>query len=385
MAFYTDSLPDFPWDKLVPARKRAAAHPGGVCDLTIGTPVDDTPGVVQSALGAATNAHGYPLVVGTPELRTAIRDWMARRRGITAPVEILPTIGSKEMVGLLPSLIGLGPGSRIGFPHVAYPTYDVGARLAGAEPVLVDTGPDVAGWPTDLDMLWLNSPANPTGHVLSADQLRAIVAWAREHDVIVASDECYAELCWQGSSAPSLLADEVCGGNDAESVRGLLMVYSLSKQSNMAGYRGAFLAGDPQIVTPMIELRKHLGFMVPAPVQQAMVAALGDDEHVRSQREVYEARRTTLLSALDGAGLHNDPDSVAGLYLWARAEGASSWDVVNACAELGIVVAPGTFYGEAGDGYVRMALTAPDAVINEAAQRLENLPEALKRISPEIS
>lgn len=344
-----------------------------MCDLTIGTPVDDTPALVQAALAEASNAHGYPTVLGTAELREAIGAWMARR-GITSDVGVLPTIGSKEMVGLLPSLLGLGAGARVGFPDVAYPTYDVGARLAGAATVLIDTDADPATWPA-VDLLWLNSPGNPNGHVLSREQLRAIVAWARERGAIVASDECYAELCWDVAEAPSILDDSVCGGDP----RGLLMVYSLSKQSNMAGYRAAWMAGDPAIIAPIVELRKHLGFMMPAPVQHAMAVALGDGEHVSAQREVYGRRRETLLAALDAAGLVNDPASVAGLYLWARAEGATSWDIVDACAQLGIVVAPGTFYGEAGDGWVRMSLTATDFAINEAAKRLERISDLLKR------
>lgn len=381
MGFYVDSLPDFPWDTLVPARNRAAQYPGGVCDLTIGTPVDDTPAVAQRALAEASNAHGYPVVVGTADLQSAIANWMARRRGITSRVAILPTIGSKEMVGLLPSLMGYGPGARIGFPNVAYPTYDVGARLAGAEPVVIDTDADPASWPTDLDLLWLNSPGNPNGHVLGREQLLSIVAWARRNGVVVASDECYAELCWEGSESPSIIADDVCDGD----VSGLLMVYSLSKQSNMAGYRAAWLAGDPEIITPMIELRKHLGFMMPGPVQHAMSVALADDDHVAAQRDIYEARRVKLLGALEAAELTNDPDSVAGLYLWVTSEGASSWDIVNACAELGIVVAPGTFYGEAGNGSVRMSLTAHDSAIDQACERLAFLPEVLKRTLHGIS
>lgn len=373
MGFHTDSLPDFPWDTLVSARGRAAKYPQGACDLTIGTPVDDTPEMIQSALAQAANAHGYPTVVGTCDLQGAIRGWMARRRSITSDVAILPTIGSKEMVGLLPSLLGLRQGNAVAFPHVAYPTYDVGARLSGATPVLIDTDADPETWPTDVDLVWLNSPGNPNGHVLSREQLRAIVAWARANDVVVASDECYAELCWQGQ-APSLLDDAVCDGD----VRGLLMVYSLSKQSNLAGYRAAWLAGDPAIIRPVIELRKHLGFMMPGPVQHAMVAALADEEHVSSQREVYRRRRDVLLGALAEAGLVNDPASVAGLYLWVSAGGASSWDIVNACAELGIIVAPGIFYGEAGEGYVRMSLTAPDVSIFEAAKRLPHLCDLLK-------
>lgn len=373
MVFFADSLPDFPWDTLVPTRNRAAQYPGPVCDLTIGTPVDDTPALVQAALAEASNAHGYPTVLGTAELREAIGAWMARR-GITSDVGVLPTIGSKEMVGLLPSLLGLGAGARVGFPDVAYPTYDVGARLAGAATVLIDTDADPSTWPA-VDLLWLNSPGNPNGHVLSREQLRAIVAWARERGAIVASDECYAELCWDVAEAPSILDDSVCGGDP----RGLLMVYSLSKQSNMAGYRASWMAGDPAIIAPIVELRKHLGFMMPAPVQHAMAVALGDGEHVSAQREVYGRRRETLLAALDAAGLVNDPASVAGLYLWARAEGATSWDIVDACAQLGIVVAPGTFYGEAGDGWVRMSLTATDFAINEAAKRLERISDLLKR------
>lgn len=373
MGFHTESLPDFPWDTLIPVRDRAAAYLGGVCDLTIGTPVDDTPALVQGALGRAANAHGYPAVVGTAQLRDAIVEWMGRRRSISAQVAVLPTIGSKEMVGLLPSLMGLGAGARIGVPHVAYPTYDVGARLAGALPVLIDTDADPSSWPTGLDLVWLNSPGNPNGHVLSRDQLRSIVAWGRKNGTVIASDECYAELCWQVDQAPSILADDVSGGDP----RGLVMVYSLSKQSNMAGYRASWLAGDPAIVEPMIELRKHLGFMVPGPIQHAMAVALADDTHVAAQREVYRRRRETLLAGLAAAGLDNDPDSVAGLYLWVRADGASSWDIVRACAELGIVVAPGTFYGAAGEGYVRMSLTAADVSIAEAAARLGMLPDLL--------
>ncbi|AHU89484.1 N-succinyldiaminopimelate aminotransferase [Trueperella pyogenes] len=373
MGLHTESLPDFPWDSLIPARNRAAEYPGAVCDLTIGTPVDDTPELIRTALADASNAHAYPAVIGTDQLRGAIAAWMRRRRGINADVAVLPTIGSKEIVGLLPAIMGLGPGARIGVPEVAYPTYDVGVRLAGATAVFVDTDADPATWPADLDLLWLNSPGNPNGHVLGRDQLREAVAWARRCGVVVASDECYAELCWDTAEAPSILADDVCG----QDASGLLMTYSLSKQSNLAGYRAAWLAGDQTLIAPMIELRKHLGFMMPTPVQHAMAVALADDGHVTRQREVYRRRRDTLLAALADAGCENDPASVAGLYLWVRAGNAASWDIVNAFAELGIVVAPGTFYGKAGDGYVRISLTAADATIEEAARRLKRLPDLL--------
>ena len=402
-------LPDFPWDSLVPVRERAAAHPDGVVDLTIGTPVDSVPSGARAALDAASDAHGYPLTVGTAELRAAIRGWLERRRGVRAETGVLPTIGSKEMVALLPSLLGLGSADAVGFPRASYPTYDVGARLAGAKPVPVDTDADPSTWPA-MSMLWLNSPGNPDGHVLGVERLRAILAWARERGVVVASDECYAELAWDVPEAPSILDERVCDGD----VAGLLCLYSLSKQSNMAGYRAAFLAGDPAMIGPIAEIRKHAGFLMPGPVQAAMTWALGDDAHVAEQRAVYARRREKLLAVLDAAGLVNDPLSVAGLYIWAAAkrpgggeagatvvgdsgadaaggvagsnhdggsvaEAPTGWDIVRACAELGIVVAPGDFYGEAGRDHVRISLTATDSAIDEAVRRLPRLPEALLR------
>ena len=374
MAFHAELLPEFPWHSLGPARARAAEHPGGAVDLTIGTPADSVPGFVREALAEASDAHGYPDTLGTPELREAIRRFLEAERGLAPEAEagILPTIGSKEMVGLLPSLLGLGAGATVAFPAAAYPTYDVGARLAGCSTLCVDTGADPASWADGIDLLWLNSPGNPDGHVLGVDQLRAIVAWARENEVIVASDECYESLCWEVDEAPSILDRRVNGGDLA----GLLQVYSLSKRSNLAGYRASFLAGDPALLAPITELRRHLGFMMPGPVQHAMAAALADSAHAEAQRQVYAERRAKLLEAIEAAGLANDPDSVAGLYLWVRwagSEDVTGWDIVNSCAELGIVVTPGDFYGEAARGHARISLTAPDEAIAEAARRLPQL------------
>lgn len=375
MTFYAERLPDFPWDSLTPIRQRAAEYPQGICDLTIGSPVDSVPVQVQEALVIESDAHGYPPTLGTVELRGEIRDFLARERGCSVDVGIIPALGSKEMVALLPSFLGLGAGSKVGFPAIAYPTYDVGARLAGCEPVLIDTESDPSGWDSDISLLWLNSPSNPHGHVLSVGQLQRIVAWARKNGVIVASDECYAPLCWRVAEAPSLLDERVCGKN----TRGLLMLYSVSKQSNMAGYRASFLAGDKELIANITELRKHCGFMMPSFVQHAMAVALGDSEHVRVQREIYARRRELLLDGVERAGLVNDKDCVAGLYLWVRAPedmGATGWDIVRACAELGIIVTPGDFYGEAGRDYVRMSLTAPDDAIANAADRLPSLFKA---------
>ena len=371
MPLYGAALPDFPWDSLAPAKTRAAAHPRGIVDLSVGTPVDPTPAVAQEALRAAADAPGYPTTVGTLALREAVAAWFARRRGVpdVSVDGVLPTIGSKEMVALLPALLGLGEGDVVVHPRTAYPTYDVGARLAGATAVPVDDDP--ATWPEHARLVWLNSPGNPDGHVLSVDRLARVVTWARERGAVVASDECYAELPWAepwvSEGVPSLLDPRVTGGSHA----GLLVLYSLSKQSNLAGYRAAFVAGDPALIGPLTEVRKHAGMMMPDPVQAAAAVALADDDHVAVQVERYRRRRRLLLAALDDAGLVVD-GSAAGLYLWARMPGAGqdSWQTVADLADLGILVAPGTFYGPAGGRHVRIALTASDESIARAAARL---------------
>lgn len=369
-------LPDFPWDSLVPYRQTAAAHRDGLVDLSVGTPVDPTPEVIRRALVAAADSPGYPLTSGTAALRAAVAAWFARRRRApdVDPAGVLPTIGSKELVAWLPTLLGLGPGDRVGIPAVAYPTYDVGARIAGATPMVVDglaaLGPLTPS--TTPRLLWLNSPANPTGAVLPVEHLAKVVAWARRHGIVVASDECYAELDWRrpqrgvpsGPTTPSILDPQVCGGSH----EGLLAVYSLSKQSNVAGYRAAFVAGDPALVAALLQVRKHAGMMMPGPVQAALVAALGDDEHVAEQKLRYGIRRETLREALEGAGYRVD-HSDAGLYLWATRD-EECFSTVAALAERGILVAPGSFYGAAGARHVRIALTATDERVQAAADRL---------------
>lgn len=371
MGLFASALPDFPWDSLTPYQRRAAEHPDGVVNLSVGTPVDPTPVVVADALRDAANAPGYPQTYGTPALREAVAAWYARRRGVPSldPAGVLPTVGSKELVALLPAMLELSAGDTVVHPAVAYPTYDVGARLAGARPLPVTS---VDEWRGDasVKLVWVNSPSNPTGAVASVEKLREIVAAAREIGAVVASDECYAELAWTGeyaqTGAPSILDPRVAG----DSHDGLLSVYSLSKQSNLAGYRAAFVAGDPAIIKRLLELRKHAGFMVPWPVQEALRVALGDDAHVAAQRELYRARRDTLASALRTAGFTIDA-SDAGLYLWSTRD-EDAWDTVAWFAERGIVVAPGAFYGPLGARHVRVALTASDADIASAAARLVN-------------
>ncbi|MEV5310067.1 bifunctional succinyldiaminopimelate transaminase/glutamate-prephenate aminotransferase [Streptomyces sp. NPDC052610] len=363
MSAVSDLLPTFPWDKLAPYKKTAAAHPDGIVDLSVGTPVDPVPELIQKALVDAADSPGYPTVWGTAELRDAITGWLERRlgaRGVTHH-HVLPIVGSKELVAWLPTQLGLGPGDRVAYPRLAYPTYEVGARLARA-------GYEVYDDPTELDpaglkLLWLNSPSNPTGKVLSKEELTRIVAWAREHGVLLFSDECYIELGWEADPV-SVLHPDVNGGSH----EGIVSVHSLSKRSNLAGYRAAFLAGDPAVLGPLLEIRKHGGMMTSAPTQAAVVAALGDDEHVRVQRERYAARRAALREALLGHGFRIE-HSEASLYLWATRD-ESCWDTVAHLAELGVLVAPGDFYGPAGDRFVRVALTASDERVAAAVARL---------------
>ncbi|MCV2489387.1 succinyldiaminopimelate transaminase [Geodermatophilus sp. YIM 151500] len=363
-------MPDFPWDSLAAARARAAAHPGGVVDLSIGTPVDDTPAVLADALARAGNSPGYPTALGTAELRTAAARWLARRLGVHvadplgAEPSVLPTIGSKELVALLPTLLGLrgdvGGRGTVLVPEVAYPTYEVGAVLAGLAVRRVDEPPSDA---PGAVLVWLNSPGNPHGRVLTDDQLRAWVGWGRAHGVPVVSDECYTTLGWDVQPR-SLLHPAVAGDDHT----GLLAVHSLSKQSTAAGYRAGLLSGDPALVRRVWEVRRHAGLLVPGPVQAAMAAALDDDAHVDAQRERYRARRAVLLDAVRAAGARVD-HSEAGLYLWVTRD-EDCWTTIDWLAGLGIVAAPGAFYGPAGARHVRLALTASDERVAAAAERL---------------
>ncbi|MEV6289211.1 bifunctional succinyldiaminopimelate transaminase/glutamate-prephenate aminotransferase [Streptomyces sp. NPDC051896] len=363
MSAVSDRLPTFPWDKLEPYKKTAAAHPDGIVDLSVGTPVDPVPELIQKALIDAADSPGYPTVWGTPALRDAITGWLERRlgaRGVTHR-HVLPVVGSKELVAWLPTQLGLGPGDKVAYPRLAYPTYEVGARLARADYEVYDDPRDLD--PAGLKLLWLNSPSNPTGKVLSKQELTDIVAWAREHGVLLFSDECYLELGWEADPV-SVLHPDVNGG----SYDGIVAVHSLSKRSNLAGYRAAFVAGDPAVLGPLLEIRKHGGMMTSAPTQAAVVAALGDDAHVHEQRERYAARRDALRAALLGHGFRIE-HSEASLYLWATRD-ESCWRTVAHLADLGVLVAPGDFYGEAGEKFVRVALTATDERVRAAVSRL---------------
>lgn len=361
-------LPEYPWEQLKPYSAKAATHADGAVDLSVGSPVDPTPSIIQEALNAFANAPGYPSTAGSLDFREAVVEWFARRRKVSGlnPNQVMPTIGSKELISWLPLLLGLGPGDVVVQPRVAYTAYVVGAALCGAEIVSED---DPAKWPANTKLAWINSPGNPDGRVLDVAEMKAAVDRARDLGALLASDECYAELGWgewHDKLIPSVLDPRVCG----DSHEGVLAVYSLSKQSNLAGYRAAFAVGEASLIKGLVNLRMHSGLNTPAPVQHAMAVALGDEEHVAVAKELYRERREVLLPAVREYGFELS-DSEAGLYLWATLH-EDCWATVDRMADLGIVVVPGVFYGESSTQHVRFSLTATDDQIAEAARRLRN-------------
>jgi succinyldiaminopimelate transaminase len=349
-------LPDFPWDALAPYGEKARAHPQGIIDLSQGTPVDPTPEFIQQALRDASNSPSYPVTAGTPELRAAIKKWATDRLGATGDFDVLPIIGSKELVAWLPTYL---ESKSVLIPEIAYPTYHVGAVLAAAKSVPVAI--DAKSWPT-ADLAWLNSPSNPTGRVHSAEEVKACIQWSRANKSVLISDECYLEFD-QNAHSVSVLSQT--GGDNTN----ILAVHSLSKRSSMAGYRAAFMVGDSALIARIREIRKHGGMMVPLPVQKAMTVALSDDVHVAEQRARYNARKDALRPALISAGFTIE-FSDSGLYLWCT-RNEDAWASVAWLAERGILATPGSFYGEQGKNHIRIAMTATDAHISDAVQRLK--------------
>ena len=349
-------LPDFPWDALAPYGDIARSHPQGFIDLSQGTPVDPTPEFIQQVFREAANSPSYPVTAGTPELRAAIKKWATERLGATGDFDVLPLIGSKEIVAWLPTIL---ESKKVLIPEVAYPTYHVGAVLAGAEslPVAIDA----QSWPV-ADLAWLNSPSNPTGRVHSDSEIIACIDWSRSNNALLVSDECYLEF--EHSAHPVSVLSHTGGDN-----RNILAIHSLSKRSSMAGYRAAFMIGDSELVARIREIRKHGGMMVPLPVQKAMTVALSDDKHVAEQRTRYNDRKDALRPALEAAGFTIE-FSDAGLYLWCT-RNEDAWESVAWLAHRGILATPGSFYGSQGARHIRVAMTATDAQIADAAQRIK--------------
>lgn len=359
--------PPYPYDRLDPIQKIASQHDGGIVDLSIGTPCDPPPAAVIEALSGSGSERGYPASIGSEALRRSIARWMARRFEIDVPLSrIAACIGTKEFVATTPQYMKLRRPNRdtVIYPAVAYPTYEMGAVLAGlraiALPMNAEGHMDFASLSQDdIDralMVWVNSPSNPTG---SLDDLKYAANWGRKHNIPIFSDECYTEFTW--STSPQSILQH---GLD-----GVVAVHSLSKRSNLAGVRVGFYAGDAEIVEYLKEVRKHAGFMVPGPAQAAGVAALDDDAHVAVQRDRYRSRLEMMaktLSAWSGIDIAM-PDG--GFYLWFDANDA--WEFTEKLArEGGALVSPGDFYGAGGSRFVRVAVVQPDAKLAMVADRL---------------
>jgi succinyldiaminopimelate transaminase len=370
--------PPYPHDRLADLKDVAGAAPGGLVDCSVGTPVDPMPDVaVRALVDAAAGATGYPATIGSAPYREAAAAWIARRFACAVgPEEVVACIGTKELVASLPRVLSLRDPTRdvVLYPAASYPTYEMGALLAGlrAVPVPVDDR-----WRIDLSavadadaeralVLWLNDPSNPTGVTATPSEMEASVAWARDRGIVVASDECYAEFTYDDAGEPAAPVTALVAGLD-----GVLAVHSLSKRSNMAGLRAGFVAGDGELVAYLGEVRKHGGLMMPAPVQAAATAALGDDEHVREQQARYARRRTMALAALAARDLVHD-GGPSTFYLWLRSTDGPSdgWAITADLAKTGLLVAPGDFYGAAGASHARLALTVTDDRLALACERL---------------
>ena len=376
MGFHAYSSP-YDWSRIAGYKAVAKAAEGGMVDLSVGSPVDPTPASVREALCAAADApdaHGYPVTAGSTELQRAMHDWFRDLRGVDlreVNAAVVPTVGSKEGVALMASLLHLGPGDVVVQPKVSYPTYEIGTQLAGATVLKVDDVADVDSWRRvpNVKAVWVNSPCNPSGEVLGADWMAGIVAAARAIGATVLSDECYALMDWRPtgegplSASPCMLDPRVCEGR----ADGVLVLYSLSKQSNMAGYRTAFVAGDYRLVTRMAEYRKQIGQIIPGPVQAAMAAGLRDVDAVREQRERYHARLRRLADALRAYGYDASMPGGA-LYVWVKAKSGDCWKDMAVLAESGIIASPGEFYG--APDHLRLSATASDALIDDACERL---------------
>ena len=353
--------PPYPYERLGDVIEIAGEHDGGAVDLSIGTPCDPPPADVLAALTAGETARGYPPSIGTPAFRAAAAEWIQRRLGATVDpgAELAACVGTKEFVASVPQYLKLRDPSRdvVLYPAISYPTYEMGATLAGVHAVPYLRPDDIA--PEDAERalcIWANSPSNPTGEL---HDLAAIAAWGRERAVPVLSDECYAEFSW--AAGPTTIL--------REGTSGVLALHSLSKRDNFAGARIGFYAGDADLVHYLREVRKHAGLMPPGPVQAAAVVALGDDAHVDAQRERYRARLRRLIEILGACGYSAGmPDGA--FYLWVPAPDGDAWAAARDLAErVGIVVSPGEFYGPAGADHFRVAAVQPDDRIELAACR----------------
>jgi succinyldiaminopimelate transaminase len=368
--------PAYPYDRLSSAQAKAEALAGGIVDLSIGTPTDPPPPGVVRALADADQGgalRGYPPSIGTLALRRAIQDWTRERLGAEVDLDALAVcVGTKEFVATTPQYLHLRAPERdtVLYPAISYPTYEMGARLAGLRAVAV---PVDEYWRLDLSqiaeadaaralLLWVNTPGNPAGGL---DDLGAAARWGRDRDIPVFSDECYAEFTWNGPPRTVL-----GHGAGPDGLSGVVAVHSLSKRSNLAGMRVGWYAGDPDLVGYLREVRKHVGMMVPGPAQAAAVVALGDRVHVDEQRARYWERLVRMREILSALGVDAALPG-GGFYLWAPAPDADAWAWADHLAAVGgALVSPGEFYGAAGGSYARFAMVQPLERLELVASRL---------------
>lgn len=350
--------------RLAALRALAADRGDRYVDLATASPVDAPPAGPIAALTAAS-APGYPATQGTPQLRREVVDWLRRRRGIEGVGidNVTPAIGSKEFLGLLPFLIGLGVDDTVVIPELSYPAYAEGAFAVGACVVTADFP---AQWPEGTRLIWMNSPRNPDGWTLDRAALRTRVDRARAIGAVLVNDECYGILNEgaDGARIPSILDPEVNGG----SLEGILVCTSASKQSNLAGYRVGVAVGDAAIIARLVDRRRKLGLIVPRPVQDLLAAVFADDAHVDEQRERYRRRVQRLCPAVEAAGFRVE-GSRDGMYVWATRD-EDGWASAESMARAGILCAPGEVFGSAGRDHIRFAVSVSDADLVQAVARL---------------
>lgn len=363
----SDRLPDFPWDLLEPIAKIARSHPAGLIDLSVGTPVDSVAEVITKAASLNLDAHAYGLSAGSKGLIEAQTNWLIKTTGVVeGNFNTIASIGSKEAVSLMPLLLGLGSNSVVVIPEIAYPTYEVGAKVVQAEVIRADH-PDLVS-AKKVDLVWLNSPGNPTGAIADIETLKAWIMFARKHNAVVVCDECYLTLDWEASASgqpPVSILDKRINNGDLSNI---LALHSLSKRSSMAGYRAAAISGSKPLIEKILLARKHLGLISSSVTQAASVAAWGDEDHAETQKQIYAKRRATMQAAFLSAGFEIK-ESSAGLYLWMT-RNEDGWESAAWLAQFGILVAPGSFYGPKGKNFIRAALTETDERINQISERL---------------
>jgi acetylornithine aminotransferase len=363
-------LATYPFVRLTEAKRAAAERGADVIDFGMGEPREETPDFIRRAVAAAVEAEpvsAYPLAEGLPETREAIAAWVARRFGVGLDpgTEIVPTLGSKELIFHLAQVVG---GEAVAVTVPGYPVPERGARFADREVVELPLSAE-GGWLPELPgpevlsrlaILWVNSPNNPTGAVAPLEWLERAAALAREHDFVLACDEAYSELYF-GDPPPS--------GLQLRDRTNVLALNTLSKRSSMPGYRIGFAAGDPAIVAALKRYRPNVGVAPQSFVQRAGAVAWGDEDHVVEVRARYAEKRAILLPALEAAGFRHVGGD-ASFFLWLTVPGSSEAVAMDLLDRLGIVVAPGAYFGAAGEGHVRLALVPTVARCREAAERL---------------